>query len=307
MIPFIYAHGMANDFVEIDNSVLRQVLHSRGISHGTLAKELNVTTKTIQRWLNGSVNRVHTETFKSLEKCLGLVGSELRKTEIDFEVRPVDPSLQILCDQDFYQRVRCNYDWHGYRIILKSYLKREIPTEQRLQAYKQIGAASLYMGEVQSGKYFFEKAYKIAVATRNVEEQVATLIWLGTRTELIGSFQQSLVYFREAEQLLPQMKDCYQQSNYHFLYGRLLHYLERHEEAIANLRKAIYLDLKYNKTRGFSTSVKYFHLIGVYLRTRDFKNGALMIQRSLRNTQRCAWVYGQSYSYFAELVWRVQT
>jgi transcriptional regulator with XRE-family HTH domain len=296
---------MAVEFIEINHAALRQILQTNGLAQSELARELNVTTKTIQRWLNGSVKKIKSDTFQQMERFLGTSGYQIRRHDQEISTGPLDPSLQILCDQYFYQRVRCNYDWHGYKQALKAYLKLDLPTAQRISAYKQIGASSMHMGEVQSARYYFDKALKLAEITEDIDEQIFILTWLGTHAVLKSNLQQGHVFFQKSERLLDQTTTPACKANYHFLYGSLLHYSEKYEDAVYHLRKSLRISLTARTPAEFVDAVKYFHLIGVYLRTRDYNLAAVAIHRNTKNAQRCSWIYGLAYNHFADLVVKV--
>lgn len=296
---------MTLELIEIDAAILRKFLEAQGLPRTHLAQTLKVTTKTIQRWLNGTVRRLKPDTLGALAKALGVSPSALCTSPVVVAKRPIDRSLEELCSDHFIQRVRAANDWESYRRILKTYSGRGLGTQQELILYKHIGFASLFIGKLRSAKSNLEKALEIAQALRSFDEQIFILNWLAIRSELVGHLLPALDYFEESRKLLAKTDNPLCKSDYHFKLGRVLHFLENHKDAAHHLRKSILLDRKMNSTNQVMISVKYFHLGETYLRARDFKNARISFIRNLKSSERAGWVRGQSYSHFCMGIIRI--
>lgn len=289
---------MKMDLVEIDSSLLRKFLEAQGLSQASLAETLRVTTKTIQRWLNGTVRRLKPETLDSLATALGVKPEHLSRSQVILSNRPVDRSLEELCSEHFFKRVRASNEWESYSRILRSYLHKDLRSSQQMSLHKHIGLASLFLGQLRSGKAHLEKAFEIAQALRNIDEEIFILNWLGIHAELVGCIAPAMTFFDKSESLLAKTTNEACRSDFLFKKGRLLFHLEKQEESIHLIRESICLDYKRGSHNQVMISVKYFQLGGVYLRARDLKKAKVAFLRNLRCAEKAGWVRGQAYTYF---------
>lgn len=289
---------MKMDLVEIDANLLRNFIEAQGLSHSSLAGTLKVTTKTIQRWLNGSVRRLKPETLQSLAKALGVLPERLSRSQVVLSNRPIDRSLEELCSEHFYKRVRASNEWESYSRILKSYLHKDLRSSQQMVLHKHLGQTSLFLGELRSGKSHLDKALEIAHALHNIDEQIFILNWLAIRSELVGNILLAMDYFKKSEELLPKTDNLACVADLYFKKGRVLFHLEHQEESVRLIRESIWLDYKRGSQNQVMISVKYFQLGGNYLRARDLKKAKVAFMRNLRCAEKAGWVRGQAYTYF---------
>jgi transcriptional regulator with XRE-family HTH domain len=293
---------MSLNFVEIDPEKLRRLIEARGVTHASLAKSLRVTTKTIQRWLNGSVKQIRPETLADISRVLEASAEEICQNLLVLEQHPKDLLLEEIFSEKYFQRVRAMNEWDSYRKILKSYRLRKIPTIQRLHLYKHIGFSSLFIGKMRSGKLHLDKALEIAEALQDIEEQIFIINWLAIHCELIGKGVEGITLLERAEKLLPKVNNPACNSDFYFKRGRVFHHLERHDEAVADIRRSIVIDHRSKSSSFVTIAVKYFHMGGSYLRARNFSKARVAFTRNMNFSVKGAWIRGQTYSHMCMAV-----
>ncbi|MBO9666216.1 MAG: helix-turn-helix transcriptional regulator [Bdellovibrio sp.] len=295
---------MSTELIEIDSAVLRDLLKKRGLTRYDLAQRLEISTKTIQRWLNHSVRRVKLETLMKLAAALETSPEELRKNSPTVSVRTTDRAVEEICSTTFLERIRLTDDWHNYLALLKTIHAGQLSSEQRLLLFKNIGISSFYLAKFRACRLYLEQALELANLLDIPYQQVDILSWTARRAEAMGNFDQALHYLAKVEALLPTQNCMRTLAEYSYIKARVHHHLEQYEQSIGFSRQALLAEYaRQNVPNCMLIAVKYWQMGNTYMRLRDFSKARMAYTRLMRASEKAGWVRGNAHgNYFLGLL-----
>ncbi len=291
---------MTTELIEIDSEALALFLDKKNLARQEFALKLGISTKTIQRWLNGSVRRVRPETLGRMAHVLETTPDQLRKSSIPLELRPINRALEEICRDSFLSRIRATDEYASYLKLLKAFNPQELCSAQRMTLYMHIGFTSFFLGKIRASRLYLDEALKTAQSLNNPGKIVSTLTWSALREQTSGSSDLALSMIEEAESYLPYIQDL-PRTHAEFLFrkGYVLYHRENFEDAIPLLRESILIEHKQPALNFFLLGMRYFHLSECYLRTRNFPKARAALLRTGRIAEKAGWVRGQCYSNYS--------
>ncbi|MDG0817571.1 helix-turn-helix domain-containing protein [Bdellovibrio svalbardensis] len=288
-----------SELIEIDQNELRALLQARGFTRYDLAKKLNMSTKTVQRWLNATVRRIRMDTLEKLALALDVKPEQLKKHTTSISTRATNRAIEELCSQHFIRKVHTSEDWENFLAILKTFCPNSLSSEQRLKLFKHIGISSLHLRKYRACKLYLNEAASIAKALDLPIENLDILNWLAIREQCVGNFVEAALYFQIAEELLIQVKCSKVHAFYYHKKARLLHHTESYQESIVCNKKSLALEYQHNdKPNMLSVSCKYFLLGTTYMHIKNYSKARVMFLRNIRAAEKAGWVQGCGLGHF---------
>ena len=144
-----------------------------------------------------------------------------------------------------------------------------------------------------SAQYYTQKSYDIAYKNKDKRGMMLNLINLAIYRDINGDFETSLKYFKQAERIIPHLKDDKLTGNYYYNLGTLYLNFGKNDLAVNNLKLAIKYYRKinllssianinsniavvYSKTNHFQQSNKiYFDNLNYFDSIKDYKGLSL--------------------------------
>ncbi|QDK37111.1 helix-turn-helix transcriptional regulator [Bdellovibrio sp. NC01] len=288
-----------NELIELDPQILRELLKEKEISRQEFAQQLGISTKTIQRWVNGTVRRVRPDTLGRVAQVLGVPPDRIRKSSIPLELRPINRVLEEICSDAFMARIRAMDDFPTYLKLLKTFNAQELCSAQRLTLYLQLGSTTFFLGRIRASRLYLDEALKIAYSLNDTVKIIAILSWSALREDFAGNSPEAMRMIEQAEQHLQYAKDSVTaRADILFRKGHVLYHNERIEEAIPYIRDSILLEYKHPTLNLFRLGMKYYHLSECYIRQRNFSKARATLKKTFHIAEKSGWVRGQSYSHF---------
>lgn len=290
---------MSSELIEIDPNALRALLRARGFTRYDLAKKLDMSTKTVQRWLNESVRRIRVDTLEKLAAALDVSPEQLKKSTTSIAQRATNKALEELTSRDFVKKIRTNGDWQNYLNILKSFAPHTLSSEQRLDLFKHIGISSYYLRKFRACRMYLNQATDIANTLKLPSEQLDILNWHALREESTGNFVEAQGYFDKAENILAQIEDPLAQALFYYKKGRLLYQMEKYDEALSYSKKSILLEYSSeDSTPMLNIALNYLQLGTTYLRIKNYSKAHAMFIRNVHTAEKAGWVRGIFFAQF---------
>ena len=290
---------MSSELIEIDPNALRALLRARGLTRYDLAKKLDMSTKTVQRWLNESVRRIRLDTLEKLAAALDTNPDQLKKSSTSIAQRTTNRALEELTSRDFVKKIRTTGDWQNYLNILKSFAPHTLSSELRLSLYKYIGISSYHLRKFRACRMYLNQAIQIADTLEIPTEQLDIMNWQALREETTGNFAEAQRYFDKAEQLLTEIDDPCCHALFYYKKSRLFHQMERYEEALICAKKSILLDYSNpDAPPMLNIALNYLQMGTTYLHLRNYAKARVMFLRNIQTAEKAGWVRGIFFAHF---------
>ncbi|WP_168196415.1 helix-turn-helix transcriptional regulator [Bdellovibrio sp. NC01] len=290
---------MSSELIEIDPNELRALLRTRGLSRYDLAKKLDISTKTVQRWLNESVRRIRLETLERLAGALEVNPEQLKKSATPIANHKTNKTLDQLCSFEFFKKVRTNGDWENYLDILKTFNPQALSSEQRLDLYKHIGICSYYLRKFKACRLYLKRADEIADALNRPVEKLLIYKWQAAREHNLGNFAEAQNHLLRAEELLSHTDDMSIHAWYFYYKAQFLHQEGHYEASLAFGKQALLLEYTMEEAPNMlHISLQYFQVGCTHLRLGNYLKAKIMFQRMLRCAEKAGWVRGVSFGHF---------
>jgi transcriptional regulator with XRE-family HTH domain len=283
---------MGNEFFELCHESLAVLLKERDLSQAELAHRLHMSKKTVQRWINRTTRRISAETLHQLAEALGTPVESLTRSAEKIQIRPFNAGLKELTTDEYIIRVRMSADWHSYQKILLSFPAQEIPSQQQILLFKNLGIANIYLGKMRAAKSFLQKSLAVATTLDDNPNQAMIYSYLAIREALSGNIIEALHSIELAEEKLPANAKSIIKSTFYFMKGRVFYHAENTTEAKKWIRKAIRENYKAPEGSLRNTAVFYAHLAWVYMREKDLRNAGIALRRTLFYAEKIGWVHG---------------
>jgi transcriptional regulator with XRE-family HTH domain len=284
--------NMGNEFFELCHESLAVLLKERNLSQAELAHRLDMSKKTVQRWINRTTRRISAETLHQLAEALGTQAERLTRSTEKIQIRPFNAGLKELTTEEYLIRVRLNCDWHSYQKILLSFPAQEIPSLQQVLLFKNLGVANIYLGKLRAAKTYLQKSLAVAKTLDDESNQAMIYSWLAIREALIGNLSEAFLNIQKAEEKLPANAKSIVKSTFYFIKGRIFFHAENTTEAKMWVRKAIRENYHAPEGSLRVTAVFYAHLAWVYLRDHDLHNARIALRRTQFYAEKIGWVRG---------------
>lgn len=162
----------ATKTVLLNRSKLVEWIHERNIKHAWLAQSVNVSEKTLTRWLNGDVKRVRHSNLKKLADVLDCELSELVAVS-EAEQYPSEKNRDILVNELYndsllYELIMSSKVRLAISLI-KSTFHSMLPSAITASFYTKLGYAALIHRKQKTAKKYFDKAALKAESTDHSE------------------------------------------------------------------------------------------------------------------------------------------
>lgn len=291
---------MTVKYFNIDQGIIRSLIRARKLSNVQIAKRLNVSTKTIQRWTNGTVLRIRAEVLNDLAEILSTTPAELIVKDQDtVRVKPANKLVKSITTDDYFLHVRATEDWHNYIETLQSIALEELPNLQEIKVIKCLGAAYLYLGILHSAKEHLDKARMKALNFKKHEVLIEIYAWFAFYEEMKGGMQECFRWIEDAEKLVGDETSERSRGLLDFFKGTLLLSADRLSEAEPVLRRALRRAHNKGHSDGVRVAIVYPYLGWLYLRQRRFAKARAVFARSLEFAIRAGWPKGVAISKMA--------
>lgn len=291
--------NMGNEFFELCHESLAVLLKERDISQAELAHRLHMSKKTVQRWINRTTRRISAETLHQLAEALGTPKERLTRSTEVIQIRPFNMGLRELTTEEYLIRVRLSADWHSYQKILLSFPAEEIPSQQQVLLYKNLGIANIYLGKMRAAKSFLQKSLAVAVTLDDTSHQTMIYSWLAIREALSGNISAAFANIQIAEDKLPANAKSIIKSTFYCLKGRVHYLSEDGAEAQKWIRKAILENFRAPEGSLRMTALFYAQLSWVYLRENDFSKAYVTLRRTQFYAEKMGWVRGLAVAHLS--------
>ncbi len=284
---------MSNELIEIDANALRNLLKHHQMSQYDLAARLDISTKTIQRWMNQSIRRVKPETIEKLFEVLGPTADKIKRDSPVLSLRPTDKAVAEICSERSFQSIRLTDDWKRYLEILKSIHTDTLSTEQCFVISRNIGISSFYLGKFQAAKIHLSKAFKYAEILQNEDHLGDVRNWFARLEEAVGDLVKADDYLNQNQQNLAKITRPSVLAEYSYVRGRVHLHRWQNAEAEGQLRQGLLTTLKArSKPYPLLIAWMYMHLAHLYLRTKNYPKAQSCARRFLNTAERCGWGRG---------------
>jgi transcriptional regulator with XRE-family HTH domain len=284
---------MSSELIEIDANALRNLLKHHQMSQYDLAVRLDISTKTIQRWMNQSIRRVKPETIEKLFQVLGPTADKIKRDSPVLSLRPTDKAVAEICSERSFQSIRLTDEWNRYLEILKSIHTDTLPTEQCFVISKNIGISSFYLGKFQASKIHLTKALKYAELLQNADHIAGVRNWFARLEEAVGNLFKADDYLNQNQQNLLQISRPSVLAEFSYVRGRVHLARWQNDEAEVQLRQGLLTTLK-SRAKPYPLLIAwmYLHLVHLYLRTKKFAKAHACGLRLLKTAERAGWGRG---------------
>lgn len=289
--------NMGNEFFELCHESLAVLLKERDLSQAELAHRLDMSKKTVQRWINRTTRRISAETLHQLAEVLGTPIERLTRSTEKIQICPFNAGLKELTTEEYLIRVRLNADWHSYQKILLSFPAQEIPSQQQVLLFKNLGVANIYLGKLRAAKSFLQKSLAVAKTLDDQNSQAMIFSWLAIREALSGNLNEAFLNVEKAEEKLPTNAKPITKSTFYFIKGRIFYHAENTAEAKKWVRKAIRENYKSPEGSLRTTAIFYAHLAWIYLRDHDLRNARIALRRTQFYAEKMGWVRGMAIAH----------
>ncbi|QDK45736.1 hypothetical protein DOM22_11560 [Bdellovibrio sp. ZAP7] len=284
---------MSNELIEIDSNALRNLLKHHQMSQYDLAVRLDISTKTIQRWMNQSIRRVKPETINKLMEVLGPTAGEIKRDSPALSLRPTDKAVAEICSERSFQSIRLTDDWNRYLEILKSIHTEALSSEQCFVISRNIGISSFYLGKFQAAKIYLSKAMKYAELLQNENHMGDIRNWFARLDEAVGNLFKAEDYLNQNLQNLEKITRPSVLAEYSYVRGRVHLHRWQNAEAEIQLRRGLLTTLKArSKPYPLLAAWMYLHLVHLYLRTKNLPKAQACCRRFLSTAERSGWGRG---------------
>ncbi|WP_413582132.1 helix-turn-helix domain-containing protein [Bdellovibrio sp. HCB288] len=289
---------MGSEFVEIDGEVLNTLLQQRRLSRFDLAVKMQVTTKTVQRWLNCTIRRVKPDTLEKLAGILKVCPSQIRRASPHVKLRPWNKSLIEFCSERNFDQVRLTDSWGRFREVLKAVKMDTLPSEQQMVVYRNLAVSSFYLGKFTATKIWLERAGQIAQSHSLNESLADILVWKARLQETLGDYDKSIHYLQLSKDLFGSVKKLSIFAEHSYVQGRICLHKGEHAEAIREFRRGVLVSHRQHSRHAHLVGWSHLLLFQTYLRLKDYKKAQVTIKRMLKMAERIGWSRGVLIAYY---------
>jgi transcriptional regulator with XRE-family HTH domain len=284
---------MSSELIEIDASALRNLLKHHEMSQYDLAARLEISTKTIQRWMNQSIRRVKPETIAKLCQVLGPDADTIKRDFPALNLRPTDKAVAEICSERSFQSIRLTDDWNRYLEILKSIHTETLSSEQCFVVSRNIGISSFYLGKFQAAKIHLSKAFKYAELLQNEDHKADIRNWSARLEEAVGNLYKADDYLNQNSQILHLITRRSVLAEYSYVRGRVHLHRCQNQDAETQFRQGLLTKLR-TRTKPYPLLIAwmYLHLAHLYLRTKNYTKAQVCCLRFLKSAERSGWGRG---------------
>lgn len=156
----------------IDRNRLISLINSQSVKHTWLASKINVSEKTLTRWVNGDVTRIRTGNLKKLAAALNCETEVLiARSEVDVYSSAKNRDIlvnELHNDSLLYQLLMSSKIKLAISLI-KSTFHPKLPSAILASFYTKLGYASLIHRKLKAAKKHFSKASTKAQTSGNQE------------------------------------------------------------------------------------------------------------------------------------------
>lgn len=281
---------MHGEYIEICPVELRKQMRERGLTHADLAMKLQISTKSVQRWLNQSIKRMKIENLQKLALVLNVDPALITKQKASIRSQLTNKPFDDLCSEHLIHRVLANDDWNRYANLLKSFDPKDLSSLQEGVLYRNLGWSMMHMGKMKAAKIYLDRAITISESLADFNNAVTTLIFHSMRCKLIGDIKGAQTYLERSEVYLASVTNPRLPSLFYAQKARLLTHQGNLQDAVRMTRRALYTYYRTSKPNMVFVTRTYLNLTHIYMRARDFKQATISARRAQEAAQKAGWV-----------------
>lgn len=292
---------MLGTYAQLNSEALKLRIKNQDVTQAELAEFLEVNIKTVQRWVNGHVTKVKSETAQKMSEFLKCTLEEITFPEKTVRLLVKNKVLEELFSKDIVRALHSTKKWDSYLNILKEFEGLPLPTEQEAKLLMHIGYIKYQLGLFRSAKRYLLKALMSARAVQDSRMIVHILCYQSSTFLMLGEISEAVKALEEALDLTESNPNTSLQSE--ILYRKAKIYLTKNDFATANtlLRKSIALELRAKHTARRGIALKYIQLARLEIRRKEFsvarkyyRRAELHARRSNYRTTEAVAHYGQA-------------
>ncbi|WP_415064358.1 helix-turn-helix domain-containing protein [Bdellovibrio sp.] len=277
---------MLGTYAQLNSEALKLRLKDQDITQAELAERLEVNIKTVQRWVNGHVTKVKTETAQKMSEILKCSLEEIIFPEKTVRVLVKNKVLEQLFSKDIVRALHSTKRWDSYLSILKEFENSPLPTEQEAQLFMHIGYIKYQLGLYRSSKRYLNKALEAAEAVQNVRMIVHVLCYQSSNFLMLGEVDEAVSALEKALKLSEDASQTALLSE--ILYRKSKIYLTKNDFVTANtlLRQSIALELRATQSARRGLALKYIQLARLEIRRKNFSLARKYYRRAEMHARR---------------------
>lgn len=289
---------MSYEMFILNKEVFISTLREKKISQVAVANYLGISTKTVQRWVNGQSDVIRSDLLIKLAQLMTTDEKTLIRDSESLKILPRNSVLEQVLADEYYQLVLTSGMWETYLNILKGFKKSDLPTLQELPYHKRLGISQLFLRMFKSAKENFEIAASLALRSQQAEEVVEIFFWRSFLAIFHGELDKALKYAQESQAHVSPETSLITHRFYIFALAKVNLHQGHLDEAAKLFRKNISLLYSCHRSHYIIVSLSYAHLGLVYLRQRDTVKAKISFQRLLKSAKCAGWVQGQSIAWY---------
>lgn len=277
--------SMNESYMILNPAALKEQFHSKGLTHATVAQHLGVSSKTVQRWVNGYVTRTSSASVTELARILNCAPQDICTSPLEIQLRPPCEILNALLSQDFTQIFQTPKQMNAFINVLQKYEPGDLPTSQRAILKMQLGYLKYKAGQYRAAKASLEEAIELAKLTKNIELHIRAQASLCAVLKFLGKHEQALAILESTDwENIPKFAPLLSEIEYRK--ASLLTAQNDLESAELQLKKSLLRELRSRPRTSQSVALKYIQLARIQLRQGRFFKAAHFYKRAETHAHR---------------------
>ena len=153
------------DTARLNANALAQRITAGGLKQWWIARQIEVDTKTVNRWLTGKVKRISRDNLAKLSSLLGCSNEEISFAD-EGDIRATrteqDAASRALLDMQTKRLFERHEDYHLYENLLKATMHPDMTISQLCDVYKQLMWLAAKQNKLEEAQRYGELALEYA-------------------------------------------------------------------------------------------------------------------------------------------------
>lgn len=277
---------MLGTYSQLNSEALKLRVKKVNITQAELATRLGVNIKTVQRWVNGHITRVRTETVQQLSDILICPLDEISHAHNEIKVLVKNKVLEALLSEDIVQLLYSTKHWDSYLIALKEFEHSDLATVQQAQLFLHIGYIQYQLGCYRSAQRYMNKAIHGARVLQDPKMLIKALCFSSSNHVVLGDVKIAEQELQKAVQIEGENSSPLLRAEISYRQAKI--FLVRNDFVIAGqlLRNSIALELRTRMYSRRGLSVKYIQLARLELRQGNLSRAERFYMRAGEYAQK---------------------
>ncbi|GEA10838.1 helix-turn-helix transcriptional regulator [Alteromonas sp. KUL49] len=203
---------------------LIEVINQSAAKHAWLAREINVSEKTLSRWLSGEVERIRTSNLTKLSHALCCDVDELIAISVE-ESYSNDKNRDVLVNELYNDSLLYELLMEGKTklaiSLIKSTFHARLPSAIVASFYVKLGYACVIQSKLRSAKQYFTKALARAEKSNSDELRFSAYLAFAVNSLMESRYKECLSYLQLCDELSAHAAS--EEAHFHSTYA--LYYL----------------------------------------------------------------------------------